>query len=117
VDVVLAKYHVPGKIIATEPGNRPFFRGLRVDYTSLLVQQPGAAAAGIPRGILVTEVQPDSPAARADLKPGLVTTHLNDRPATTRGPFYEAVAQHTGPLQLPLSAPDSGQPAPKVSLP
>ncbi|MCI4371161.1 MAG: molybdopterin-dependent oxidoreductase, partial [Thermoplasmata archaeon] len=44
-------YYVAGKVIATELGNRPFFRGVRVDDTSLLVQQPGSPANDIPRGV------------------------------------------------------------------
>ena len=66
--VVLAKYFVDADMIAT---NRPpAWRGLRVDYQSIhsarampppFLEQP-------PGGVLVTEVQDDSPAARAGLK-------------------------------------------------
>ncbi|HYV36227.1 MAG TPA: trypsin-like peptidase domain-containing protein [Gemmataceae bacterium] len=117
VEVVLAKLLVSGKLIATSPGTRPYFRGLRVDHTSLLVQQPGTAASEIPRGVLIGDVQPDSAAAKADLKPGAVITHVNDRAVATPAAFYEVVVNHKGPVQLTLQAPDIGQPAPKVTLP
>jgi serine protease Do len=117
VEVVLAKYYVAGKVIATELGNRPFFRGLRVDDTSLLVQQPGSPANDIPRGVLIGDVQPDSAAAKVDLKPGTVITHVNDRPVTSPAAFYEIVLGHKGPVQLTLLPADLGQAAPKVTLP
>src|SRR5205823_1153705 len=87
VEILLAKFLVPGKVIATETGNRPLFRGLRVDYTSLLVQQPGNTAGEIPRGVLVSEVLPNTSAAKADLKAGIVITHVKDRAVTTPAAF------------------------------
>jgi serine protease Do len=117
VTVLLARYHVRGTVIATSTGARPFFRGLRVDWTSLLVQQPGANVSDIPRGVLISEVQPDSPAAQANLKPGAVVTKVNDRPVTTPAAFYEIVRNHKGPVQLTLQAAENNQPPPKVILP
>jgi serine protease Do len=117
VDVVLAKYLVAGKVIASEPGARPFFRGLRVDHTSLVAQQPGFTAGVIPRGVLIGEVAPNSPAAKADLKAGLVISHVNDRAVTTPAAFYEIVLSQKGPIELTLHTSEAGQPAPKVTLP
>jgi serine protease Do len=116
VDVVLAKYYVPGKVIATEPGERPYFRGLRVDYTSLVVQQPGTTATSIPRGVLITDVQPKSQAAKGDLKAGVIITHVNERAVETPRAFYEIVRDHKGPVRLTLYTTEAGQPAPKVEL-
>ncbi len=48
-DVTLAKLYVPGKKIASSLANRPFYRGLRVDYTSVLAQKPPRLPS-IPRG-------------------------------------------------------------------
>src|SRR5205085_1901722 len=62
VEVTLAKFYMPGKPIAAGPGGRPFFRGLRVDCTSLLAQQPPTPLPRIPAGVLVSEVQPHTPA-------------------------------------------------------
>jgi S1-C subfamily serine protease len=118
VEVRLAKYYVPGKRIATSKAPRPFFRGLRVDYTSLLVQQPPRARAPqrIPSGVLVSEVQPDSPAATALLHAGEVVTHVNGRPVDTPAAFYHEVAGRSGPVELTLAGARPGQPAPKVVL-
>jgi serine protease Do len=117
VDVVLARYLVPGKVIASHRGARPLVRGLRVDFTSLIVQQPGFTGSGIPRGVLVSEVVPGTAAAKADLKPGLIIAQVNGRAVTTPAAFYEFALNHKGPLELTLLPPESGQPAPKVSLP
>jgi serine protease Do len=117
VEVVLARFLVTGKIIATERGKRPLFRGLRADWTSLLAQQPGFAAGAIPRGVLIGEVQTGSAAAKADLKAGQVITHVNDRTVATPAAFYEAVLNQKGPVELRLYTAEAGQPAPKVILP
>src|SRR5262249_61962677 len=53
VEVTLARFQIAGKPIATEKRTRPFVRGLRVDYTSLLVQGPHPVAQRIPHGVLV----------------------------------------------------------------
>ena len=119
VDVVLAKYLVAGKVIASEPGTRPFFRGLRVDHTSLVAQQPGFTAGVIPRGVLIGEVVPNSPLGKkADLKarPGHLS-RVNDRAVTTPAAFYEIVVSQKGPVELTLHTSEAGQPAPKVTLP
>src|SRR5439155_23007960 len=91
VEVTLAKFYVPGKKIASVTAPRPFVRGLRVDYTSLLVQQPPQPLLQrIPNGVLVSEVQSNSPAATALLKPGDLVTHVNGRVVNTPPAFYEA---------------------------
>jgi S1-C subfamily serine protease len=117
VDIILAKYLVAGKAIASQPGSRPMFRGLRVDYTSLIAQQPGFTTGVIPRGVLIGEVLADSPAAKADLKVGQVITRVNDRTVTAPAAFYDIVLSHKGPIELTLSSAETGQPAPKVILP
>jgi len=118
LDVTLAKFYVPGKKVATEMGLRPFFRGLRVDYTSLLVQQspPLLPLRIIPSGVLITEVQSNSPAATALLKPGDIVTHVSGRMVNTPTAFYEAVHGARGSVELTLASSNPGQPAPKVSL-
>ncbi len=115
VEVKLAKFYVPGKKIATEPGQRPFVRGLRVDYTSVLVQQPELKIQSVPRGVLVSDVQPNSAAARKDLKPGIVITHVGDKAVDSPQQFYDAALAAKGPLPVTLTAP-SGQPPPKVTI-
>ena len=83
VEVTLAKLRVPAKAIASSTGSRPYVRGLRVDYSSLFVQQGNFAAAVQPAGVFVSDVQPKSSAERARLSIGAVITHVNQRPVTT----------------------------------
>ena len=117
LEVALAKFYVPGKKIATELGRRPFFRGLRVDYTSVLVQQQAfSLLAAIPGGVLVSEVQANSPAGTALLKAGDIITHVNGRIVNTPPAFYEAVDGVSGSVELTFASSNPGQPAPKVSL-
>lgn len=101
VDVTLAKLYVPGKRIVSSVGSRPFVRGLRVDHTSLVMQQEPRWF-NIPRGVLISEVQPNSAALRANLKSGDVITHVNQLPVTSPAAFYQAVADLRGPLELTL---------------
>lgn len=117
VEVVLAKYLVAGKTLSTSPGNRPWFRGLRVDQASLVAQQPNFTTGPIPPGVLITEVEPGSAAAKADLKPGFVITHVNDRAIATPAAFYQIVRDLKGRADLTLHVSEPGQAAPKVILP
>jgi S1-C subfamily serine protease len=118
VEVQLAKYYVPGKKIASELGARPFFRGLRVDYTSLLAQQPWQGLLPrIPAGVLITDVQSNSAAANAFLKTGDIVTHVQGRVVNTPALFYETTRRVLGPVELTLAGSAPGQAAPKVTLP
>src|SRR5262249_29867200 len=100
--VTLAKYYLPPeRIIAS---NRPSLRGLRVDYTSLLIQ-PIAFLPGIPEGVLVSAVEPGSAAAAAGLKVNEIITHVNGRAVHRPADFYEQGKQ-PGPLELTLAQTD-----------
>lgn len=115
VEVTLAKLYVPGKKIASAPGNRPFLRGLRVDYASLLIQ-PLPRLGPIPAGVLVTDVQPGSAAERVNLKAGEVITHVNGRAVMTPEAFYQASSASAGPLELILHNFTPQEPAARVIL-
>jgi S1-C subfamily serine protease len=116
VAVTLARFYVPGKSIATASGSRPFFRGLRVDWTSILVQQPRAILQRIPAGVAVGEVQPNTPATVALLKPGEIITHVGGRPVNSPAAFYREVQGRDGPVELTLVPGDPSQKPPKVTL-
>ncbi len=102
-EVTLGKLNVPGKRIASSTGSRPYFRGLRVDYPSLLMQEPFRWN-HMPRGVLVSEVQANSSADRANVKVGDVITHVNQIPVPTPAAFYQAagLGQAGEPLELTL---------------
>lgn len=115
VNVTLARLYVPGKQVASTLGARPFYRGLRVDWASLLVQQPPRLSR-VPPGVLIAEVRPDSAAARTQLKAGEVITQVNGRRVTTPAAFYRAVADIEGPVELTLYNFSQQEPPSKVVL-
>jgi serine protease Do len=99
-EVKLAKLYVPGKKISSSLGGRPFFRGLRVDYSSLVVQVEERTTNITPRGVLITEVLPKTSAANANLKNGDIVTHVNGVSVATPAAFYQAVEQMRGEIPL-----------------
>jgi serine protease Do len=99
--VTLAKFPVEGTIIAT---NRPApWRGIRVDYTSLLVgstfgeETSRAMAQG---GVGVTDVVSGSPGDNAGLKKGHIITAVAGRPVRSPEDFARAVADRKGAVTL-----------------
>ncbi len=114
-EVTLAKLYVPGKTIASSLGKRPFFRGVRVDYTSLLAQRPPRKPS-IPPGVLVTDVQPNSPAERAFFRPGDIITQVNRVPVNTPQAFYDAVRAAAEPIELTLYSESTTEPPTRVFL-
>ncbi|HWE35539.1 MAG TPA: trypsin-like peptidase domain-containing protein [Isosphaeraceae bacterium] len=99
--IVLSKCPVPGEVIAT---NRPEpWRGLRVDYTSILPDGVSsdvilkALAAG---GVRVVEVAPGSEADRAGLRAGQIVTAVDDTAVRSPAEFRAAVAGRRGPVRL-----------------
>ncbi len=93
--VKLAKYGLPSTGIAS---NRPRPRaGLRVDYTSVLGQ---VGARGMPPGVLVREVEPDSPAERAHLQADTIITKVNGQAVLTPAEFYQQMDRSIGPPRL-----------------
>jgi serine protease Do len=110
VDVTLGKFNVPGKSIASSLGKRPFFRGLRVDYTTILVQLPYRFPE-VPAGVVVTEVQTGSSADEAQLKTGEVITHVNNRPVTSPASFYQTIAELQGTVECRIYTFGAQEPA------
>jgi S1-C subfamily serine protease len=105
IKATLAKYAVQGKVIAA---NRPEFRGLWVDYTSLLILPPLQPLdqgffnyPRIPTGVLVAGVKPHSPAARV-LKAGEVITHVNGKEVSTPADFNKEVKNLNDGVEMTL---------------
>jgi serine protease Do len=97
-DVVLVKHHNPMPWLASARPPAPF--GLRVDYASTLVglaQAAGGPSPPIEDGVLVREVEPDTPAAAklgaktADAAPRWLVTQVNGRPVETPDEYSQAV--------------------------
>jgi S1-C subfamily serine protease len=99
--VELAKYRVTGEVIAT---NRPpAWRGLRVDYTSTLpytTHPEGVLAAMARGGVVITEVEPGSPAAKADLKRDQIIRSVEGKTLRSPREFLQFVAGLQGPVSL-----------------
>jgi serine protease Do len=92
--VKLAKYAVPGPIIASK---RPPARGgLRVDWASTLSQRWRS----IPEGVVIREVVPNSAADKARLQPDMVIKRVNNHPVTEPAEFYAAMKKVKGPVEL-----------------
>ncbi len=100
----LGKYPVRGVKIVTAPP--PAWRGLRVDYPTVLLDgelRPHSGASGLEEGAAVIEVIPGSPAWHAGLRPGMVITHVGRTAIDGPTQFHAAVASVRGPVQLRLS--------------
>jgi S1-C subfamily serine protease len=104
VKPVLAKYAVQGQIIAA---NRHLFRGVRVDYTTLLIQPPlynqSTIYREIPRGVVVVEVKARSPAAN-QLKVGDVITQVDGKDVDNPDDFYQKLEGAKGAVDLTVKS-------------
>lgn len=99
--VELAKFHVDGEVIATT--RPPAWRGLRVDYTSTLPHfnfGPDMLRAMAGFGVVVSDVEPNSPAEKAGLKKDQVIKSVEGRNIRNPREFAQAVAKLTGPVRL-----------------
>jgi serine protease Do len=101
-EVTLAKFDVHKQVIASK--QPPALFGLRVDYTSILSQRQVFfrrwQQRPIPRGVIVREVVPDSPADRARLQPDKVITAVNGEAVTTPAQFYAKMARAGDSVEL-----------------
>ncbi|MBX9680788.1 MAG: PDZ domain-containing protein [Gemmataceae bacterium] len=102
----LAKYYVPGKRIATSLGSRPFVHGMRVDYTSLIVQMPPRTFQPIPPGVLISDLQDNGSASKSGIRVGQIVTHVDGAAVNTPAEFYAAIERGRA---LPTLTLNSGQ--------
>src|SRR5579864_6962617 len=78
--------------------------GMRVDYTSTLIRAAGGNE--LAPGVVVREVTPGSPAAKAGLKPESdIIIAVNGRDVNTPREFYDAAGKNPASLELLLSDP------------
>lgn len=104
LSVTLGKYPVRGKKIIT---NRPpHWRGLRVDYPTVLVEgdsRLGPAAGYFEDAVLITEVESTSPAWSAGLRPGMSISHVGSKAVHTPRQFRALIAGRPGPVEVRLT--------------
>ena len=101
VNVTLAKYPVRGNKIVTAPP--PSWRGMRIDYPTAFVDPDPLAQIGIAtfgEGVIVIEVEEQSPAWEAGLRRGMRITRVGRAPVRTPKEFHAQVARHSGEVQL-----------------
>lgn len=97
--VTLAKLGVEGRKVVTAP--RPPWRGIEVDYRSVLMSRSGLEPAPFfSAGVAILNVENDSPAWKAGLRPNSAITHVNGHAIDTPADFRAAVADKIGPVEL-----------------
>ncbi|MEZ5939888.1 MAG: trypsin-like peptidase domain-containing protein [Planctomycetaceae bacterium] len=80
------------------------WRGLRVDYaTGRFRYLPDGFFSTYPLGVIVTSVNENSPAAEADVDPGIRITEVGGKEVLTPSEFYAAVDAAKGPVELLLA--------------
>ena len=110
IEVRLGKWPVydDSKIVATAR-RYPAWRGLSVDYPTgrrrfMPGEQPGDWFSQYVSAVVISEVEPNSPAARAGLQTGQFITRVAGTGVTTPAEFYEAAGPREGRVSLHLSS-------------
>jgi len=106
IDVVLDKFPVRGRKIITVRSEA--WRGARVDYSSAFLDSDQMRRFGVSTtdAVVVSDVDPNTAAARAGVKRGMLISHVDGRAVRTPKEFKTAVAEKTGPVQLRMAAGD-----------
>ncbi|MGE0610266.1 MAG: trypsin-like peptidase domain-containing protein, partial [Pirellulales bacterium] len=109
VDVELGKFPVRGEQIVTSP--RPAWRGLKVDYASMLTNEMqfrgGFGFPGEPvdmSGVAVMDVVRDSAAWKAGLRPNTIVSHVGGTTVHNPREFLAAVEDKAGDVELRVSS-------------
>ncbi len=97
--VKLGKYYTTQPFIAS---NRPKpVAGLRVDDACIHIQKTNwPFRENVPEGVMIRDVEPDSPADKARLQPDKIITHVNGKAVNTPEEFYAAMANQKGSVEL-----------------
>ena len=112
VSVTLAKWPVPddSRIVTSRPRYLPW-RGLSIDFsTSRMRYLPSRFLTKFPQGVLVTEIEADSPAAASGLQVGQFIVMVDGQKVQTPIEFYDAtrsnydaIRNEQAPVRLTLS--------------
>ncbi len=118
IHVTLAKFYVPRPFLASKCP--PARGGLRVDYASILYQrnrgERWGTYEGIPAGVVVREVIPNSNADKAQLQPDKVIIRVNGQKVTTPQEFYNIMAKASSTVELTLLNADGGEDTVRLKL-
>lgn len=106
--VTLAKLASPGNAVVTS--RLPAWRGIRVDYSTALdsialAEASNSGAIDDEGCVLVRDVEPESPAWLAGIRPGMFISHVAGQRVTTPSEFSAAVKNVGEKLDLRLTTP------------
>ena len=97
----LAKFPVRGRKVVTAPA--PGWRGAHIDFVTATLDGLQRPAFGYAEGgVVITEVDPESPAARAGLERNVLITHVGGTRVDTPREFRRAVEGREGAVELRL---------------
>jgi serine protease Do len=104
VDCRLAKWPVyDDSMLVTTRERHPAWRGLHIDYaTSRRRYLPANPLAAFPQGVVVSNVDPGSPAAAAGLTEGVFITKLGPTDVASPADFATAIADLKGDVSVVL---------------
>lgn len=104
----LAKFPLRGQVYVTN--KRPTWNGLRVDHLSILLRDFSFSDDPFSEmssgGVVVVDVEPNSPAAGKGLQPRMVITRVNGELVNWPDEFDQRVANATGPVRLQVAKGD-----------
>jgi len=107
----LTKNYVPGKKLVTAP--RPQWRGIHVDYATAIrdfADRLIRREVDVDGCVVVTSVEPDSPAWKEGLRENMFISHVNGARVTTPQALFAAVSGKEGPVSLQLTLPPDQRP-------
>ena len=111
IPVTLSKRFVESSRIAITSQPPSFWRGVRVDYATAIPRFSQLSGNVDPEGcVAVVEVQTDSSAWRAGLRPGLFVSHVGQQRVARPADFNAAVANLEGDAELRLTTRLAGNP-------
>lgn len=115
LEMALTKLKVKGKQIVTAPASR--WRGMSVDYLSAAFEpfaRTGLGEVAFDDGVFVADVEEETPAWQAGLRPGMLLSRVNATAVGSPREFHKAVAGKAGPVHVRFAVSDGGPPSEAV---
>jgi S1-C subfamily serine protease len=102
--VTLSKKHVAALRPIISEVEEPSWRGLRLEFSTAIPQFDERATAIDAEGcVAIVEVAEGSPAAKAELRPRMFISHVENQRVSTPKEFFETVAAMQGPVHVRLT--------------